>query len=256
MSDVPAVPVFAAGGYRYVRAGFQYSLGVAAEPGYELERVRFFRPLPLAGAFAAVEAHLASIGRPTSAFAQCELRSSAPFTDQGFLDFNKAYVGTLTRWGLYREGDALMNPVARSNVCPVHGGPSEPSMHAFSYTVPAQAATRATFAIAGGADARPGSAPYKDRVVRHGDTSPDALREKAEFVLDSMAQRMAPLGVGWDDATLTQLYTVHDVGHLIGELIAARGAAPAGVLWTYARPPVIGLDFEMDVLGVTREIVR
>jgi hypothetical protein len=256
MSEAPAVPVFAPGGYRYVRGAFQYSLGVAAEPGFELERVRFFRPLPLAEAFAAVEAHLAAIGRPTTAFAQCELRSPAPFSDQGFLDFNKAYVGTLTRWGIYREGDPLMNPVARSNVCPVHGGPPAPSMYAFSYTVPADAARRTTFAIAGGADARPGTAPYKDRILRYGETSPDALREKAAFVLDSMEQRMAPLGVGWGDSTATQLYTIHDVGQLVGELIAARGAAPAGLLWTYARPPVIGLAFEMDVIGVAREIVR
>ncbi len=256
MSDVPAVPVFAPGGYRYVRGGFQYSLGVAAEPGFALERVRFFRPLPLAEAFAAIEAHLAGIGRPTTAFAQCELRSPAPFTDQGFLDFNKAYVETLSRWGLYREGDPRMNPAARSNVCPVYGGPQAPSMHAFSYTVPAPDAQRATFAIAGGADARAGSAPYKERIVRYGETSAGALREKGEFVLASMAQRMGALGVGWTDATLTQLYTVHDVGALVGELIAARGAAPAGLLWHYARPPVIGLEFEMDVLATAREIVR
>jgi hypothetical protein len=255
MSDVPAVPVFAPGGYRYVRGGFQYSLGVAAEPGHALERVRFFRPLPLAEAFAAIEAHLAAIGRPTTAFAQCELRSPAPFTEQGFLAFNKAYVGTLTKWGLYRDGDPLMNPVARSNVCPAHDGPREPSMYAFSYTVPANGAQRVTFAVAGGADARPGSAPYKDRIVRFGDTSPEALREKGEFVLASMAERMGALGVGWADASLTQLYTVHDVGALVGELIAARGAAPAGVLWHYARPPVIGLEFEMDVLATAREMV-
>lgn len=256
MPDHPAVPVFAPGGYRYVRGGFQYSLGVAAEPGFELERVRFFRPLPLAEAFAAVEAHLAAIGRPTTAFAQCELRSPAPFSERGFLEFNKAYVETLGRWGIYREGDALLNPVARSNVCPAYDPPSVPSMHAFSYTVPAAAARRGTFAIAGGADARPGTAPYAERIVRYGDTSPEALREKAAFVLDSMAQRMAPLGYGWADVAMTQLYTVQNVGHLIGEAIAARGAARAGVLWTYARPPVIGLDFEMDVHAAAREILR
>jgi hypothetical protein len=256
MSAGPAVPVFAAGGYRYARGGFQYSLGVAAEPGFELERVRFFRPLPLGEAFVAVEAHLASIGRPTTAFAQCELRSPTPFTEHGFLDFNKAYVETLGRWGIYREGDPLMNPVARSNVCPPYDPPPAPSMYAFSYTVPAASAKRGTFAIAGGADARPGTAPYKDRIVRYGDCSPEGLREKVAFVLDSMEQRMGLVGHAWADATLTQLYTVQNVGHLVGEAIAARGAARTGLLWTYARPPVIGLDFEMDVLGVAREIVR
>src|SRR5471030_2703235 len=96
------VVVFAPGGYRYISAVFQYSGGVAAEPGYEIERARLARPLALADAFAAVEAHLKSCGRPTTAFAACELRSPAPFTDQGFYDFNKTYVTTLERWGIYQ----------------------------------------------------------------------------------------------------------------------------------------------------------
>ena len=29
----------------------------------------------------------------------------------------------------------------------------------------------------------------------------------------------------------------------------------AGLTWHYARPPVQGLDYEMDVRGVAREIV-
>ena len=41
-----SVPVFAAGNYRYIKAFFQYSAGVAAEPGYEIERARFAAPLP------------------------------------------------------------------------------------------------------------------------------------------------------------------------------------------------------------------
>ena len=93
--------VFAPGNYRYIPAVFQYSSGVAAEDGYEIERARFAKPLPMAEAFAAVEAHLKSIGRPTTAFAQCELRSAEPFTDQGFIDFNRQYVTTLERWGIY-----------------------------------------------------------------------------------------------------------------------------------------------------------
>ena len=54
------------------------------EPG-----ARFAKPLRMAEAFAAVEAHLKAIGRPATAFAQCELRSAEPFTDQGFIDFNR-----------------------------------------------------------------------------------------------------------------------------------------------------------------------
>src|SRR3954470_8491563 len=92
--DVPTLPVFEDGGYRYIPAVFQYSGGVAAEPGYEIERARFAKPLPLVQGFAAVEKHLAAIGRPATAFAACELRSPEPFTDQGFVEFNKVYVKT------------------------------------------------------------------------------------------------------------------------------------------------------------------
>ena len=81
------VIVFKPGGYRYIKEGFQFSSGVAAEPGFIIERARLARPLPLAAGFAAVEAHLAALGRATTAFAACELRPAAPFTEQGFQHF-------------------------------------------------------------------------------------------------------------------------------------------------------------------------
>ena len=252
MSDVL---VFAPGGYRYIRAVFQYSGGVAAEPGYEIERARFMRPLPLAEAFVAVEAHLTALGRLSTAFAACELRSPAPFTDQGFYDFNKLYVTTLARWGIYSEGDPLLNPVARTNVCPMYNKPAGPSMYAFSYTVPAPHSRRETFVIAGGGDARESGPSYRDRIVRPGDTSPEGLREKVLFVITEMERRMKLLGFGWKDAVTTQMYTVQNVGHLVGELLAARGAAEGGIVWNYMRPPVVDLEFEMDVRGAAREIV-
>lgn len=252
MSDVP---VFAPGGYRYIKAVFQYSGGVAAESGYEIERARFMMPLPLAEAFAAVEAHLKALNRPTMAFAQCELRSPAPFTDQGFYDFNKLYVSTLARWGIYKEGDPLLNPVARTNVCPMYDQPAGASMYAFSYTVPAPDSRRRTFVIAGGGDAKESGPSFRDRIVRLGDTSPEGLREKVLFVIAEMERRMKLLGVDWKDAVTTQVYTVQNIGHLVGELLAARGAAEGGIVWNYARPPVVDLEFEMDVRGAAREIV-
>jgi len=249
------VPFFAAGGYRYIKAAFQYSGGVAAEPGFEIERVRFIRPLALADAFAAAEAHLKAIGRPATAFAQCELRSPEPFTDQGFFDFNKIYVGTLTRWGIYREGDPLMNPVARTNVCPMYDKPAGPSMYAFSYTVPAANAKRGSFVLSGAGEAREGSGTYSERTVRLNDTSPEGLREKMNFVISEMERRMTLLGYAWKDAAVTQAYTVQNVGHLVGEELARRGALAGGLVWHYARPPVQGLDYEMDVRGAARELV-
>ena len=249
MSDVP---VFAPGGYRYIKAVFQYSGGVAAEPGFEIERARFLKPLRLGDAYAAVEAHLKAIGRPTTAFAQCELRSPAPFSDQGFYDFNRVYVKTLERWGIFKDD---VNPVARTNVCPVYDAPSEPVMHAFSYTVPAPGARRGTFVTAGGGEARDGGISYRERIVRLGDTSPEGLHEKVSFVIAEMERRLKLLGFGWADAVTTEAYTVQNVGHLVGPELARRGAMAGGLVWIYARPPVEGLEYEMDVRGAAREIV-
>ncbi|ARQ02568.1 2-amino-5-chloromuconate deaminase CnbZ [Pseudorhodoplanes sinuspersici] len=244
--------VFVPGGYRYIPAVFQYSAGVAAEDGFELERVRFLTPVPLAEAFGKVEEHLTSIGRPFTAFAHCELRSPSQFTDQGFIDFNKQYVLTLERWGIYKDG---VNPVARTNVCPMYDEPTTPSMFAFTYTVPAAKPRRRSFMLSGGGDVRAGTELYKDRIVRFGDTSPEGLREKVAFVIAEMERRLKLLGFGWRDAVSTQAYTVQNIGHLVGEELARRGAMTGGLVWSYVRPPVIGLEYEMDVRGAARELI-
>ena len=80
------------------------------------------------------------------------------------------------------------------------------------------------------------------------------MREKALFVIGEMERRMGLLGFGWADAFSTQIYTVQNVGHLIGELLAARGAAAGGIVWNYMRPPVVDLEFEMDVRAAVLEI--
>jgi hypothetical protein len=243
------VPVFAPGGYRYLKAGFQFSGGVAAQDGFLIERARLRRPLPLAEGYAAIEAHLRALGRPTTAFAACELRSAEPFTEQGFETFNREYVKTLARWGVYRDG---VNPVARTNVCPQFDKPAEPCLYAFSYTVPGDAGG---FIIAGGAEVRGGVEGYAARTIRHGETSREALAEKVRFVVALMGERLKTLGCSWRDAGSTQAYTVHDIGALVGPEIAARGTAPGGLSWHFARPPVVGLEFEMDVRGAAREIL-
>jgi hypothetical protein len=245
------VVVFEPGGYRYISAFFQYSGGVAAQPGFAIERARLARPLPLAEGFRRVEEHFKAIGRPTTSFAACELRSPAPFSEQGFIDFNRQYVQTLERWGVYKDE---LNPVARTNVCPEYGKPPAPSLYAFSYTVPARS-SRGSFIIAGGGDATEGRNPLKDYIVRYGETSLDAMRDKVRYVVSEMERRLNALGFGWQDAISTQAYTVRDIGALVGEEIVAKGAAPGGLAWHFCRPPVVGLEYEMDVRGAAQEIV-
>ncbi len=244
-----ATVLFEPGGYRYVPGPFQYSGGVAAEPGFAIERARFASPVPIEQGFRRIEAHLTEIGRPLTSFCACELRSPAPFTEAGFVAFNRIYVGTLERWGIFRSEQ---NPVARSNVCPEINPPPEPSFEAFCYTVPGDARGSGvkSFVIAGAAETTEGAGTYQERIIRLGDTSPDAMGEKARSVLSAMETRMTALGVGWADVNTTQVYTVHDIHSFLADEIVGRGAAPGGLTWYYARPPVEGLDYEMDVRSI------
>ena len=249
---MPTVEPFPAGGYRFIVHQFQYSGGVAAEPGFRIERARFARPLPLAEGFDAIEAYLAGIGRSPTAFCACELRSPAQFTDAGFVAFNRHYVEQLAAWGIFRNE---VNPVARSNVCPEIDPPATPSFYAFSYTVPGENRPARSFVAAGSGEAREGGLTYEGRIIRRGDQSPEAMREKARFVLGAMELRMAALGFGWADVTATQVYTIFDIHMLLADEFVRRGAIPGGLTWHFARPPVQGLDFEVDVRGVAHELV-
>jgi hypothetical protein len=238
-------------GFRFIPGPFQYSAGVAALPGFMIQRVRFLNPVPLAEGFARIEAFLAAAGVKTTAFCACELRSPAPFDDAGFTAFNREYVGTLERWGVFVND---VNPVARTNVCPEFDPPAVPSFHAFSHVVPA-AGARPSFVAAGSGESLEGPGPYKDKTVRYGDISPEGLAEKIRHVVGVMGARMAALGTGWAASTATQVYTVHDIFASIVPEIVAKGAARAGFDWHLSRPPVVGLEFEMDCRGVEREIV-
>jgi hypothetical protein len=244
------VRVFDAGGYRYLEGVFQYSAGVAAEPGFAIERMRFRRPVPLEEGFDRIAAHLAALGRPLAAFCACELRSPAPFDEAGFAAFNRAYVVRLERWGVFRDGK---NPVARTNVCPAADPPPAPCFFAFSYTVADPGAARGGFVVAGSGEAPEGRTNYRDHIVRRGDPSPEGLSEKMRYVLAEMERRLASLGYAWSAALATNAYTVRDIGPFVAAEIVRRGAAPAGLTWHYARPPVEGLDYEMDVQAPARQ---
>ncbi|MDX2205158.1 MAG: hypothetical protein NW223_20585 [Hyphomicrobiaceae bacterium] len=245
--------LFAPGGYRFIPAYFQYSSGVAAAPGNGIERVQLKVPVPLARGFEIAAQHMRHAGRPLTAFCACELRSPGQFTDAGFKAFNELYCRTLSDWGIY-DASTQINPVARSNVAPEIGGPAEPCLYAFSYTV-AGGSPSASFVIAGSAESKPGTGPYPERIVRYGDTSPQALREKAGHVLGVMEARLAAFGLRWADTTASQVYTIHDLHPFLADAIVARGAAQAGLTWHFARPPVEGLELEMDCRGVAHERV-
>ncbi len=245
------VSAFAPGNYRFIPAVFQYSSGAAADEGFEIERVRFDRLVPLTEGFAQIANHIRATGRPLTAFCACELRSPAAFTEEGFRAFNLHYVKTLAEWSIY---DGTTNPVARSNVCPEIDPPTEPSFYAFSFTRASQDSSP-TFVIAGGAEARGGAGSYPERIVRYRDLSPEGLQEKVRFTVSSMEERLAAFGFTWKDTTGAQAYTIRDFHPVLADELVRRGAARSGLTWHYARPPVIDLEYEMDCRRVLREVV-
>jgi hypothetical protein len=239
------------GGFSFLRGGSAYSAGVVAAPGFAIEHIRFARLIPLQAGFQFVEAHLRAAGRPLQALCAIALRSPAPFSFAGFRDFNQGYVDILKGWDVPVDG---INPVARTNVAPAIDPPTEPSLYSFAYTTPAVAAST-SFVVSGAGELPDGGSP--DDVVRRGETSADAMVEKARCVLGLVETRMRGLGVDWNQVTATNIYTVFDVNALLALEILPR-IAPAGkhgVVWHYTRPPIVSIEFEMDLFGGTRETV-
>lgn len=242
----------ARGNYQFLPGGEPYSSGVVAGAGYEIVHVTLRRPAPWREGFNRIEAELRDAGCTRHSLCGVELRSPAPYNRAGFLEFNRGYRALLEEWDLLVDGQ---NPVARTNVAPVWAAPSEPCLYGFSYTVPAARDTARTFVVAGAGELRGGSIEAA-AVIRPGETSPDAMREKAGYVMQAMSRRLEALGVGWDQVTVTEIYTAQALEPLLGPVIMERIGASAlhGVRWHPARPPIDELEFEMDVRGVRVEL--
>ena len=102
---MPTVQPFPAGGYRFISHQFQYSGGVAAEPGFRIERARFARSVPLADGFDAIEAYLAGIGRSPTAFCACGAPLPGAIHRRWFCRFQSALCRAAGRLGdLPRRG--------------------------------------------------------------------------------------------------------------------------------------------------------
>lgn len=240
------------GGYSFLKGGKAYSGGVIAAEGFAIEHVRLARPVAWKKGFDRIDSHLHSAGRPRNALCAIGLRSPKPFSMDGFSEFNAGYTEQLRSWDILADGKT---PVARTNVAPELEPPSEPSLYSFAYTVPAQGAG-ISMVVSGAGEMPEGSSSMSD-VVRLGQTSVDAMREKALFVLELVEGRLTGLGATWNDVTVTNIYTVHDVGAaLAADLLPKMGRASGhGVCWYHSRPPIVSIEFEMDVRGCARESV-
>lgn len=207
------------GDYRFLPGISAFSSGTVAQPGHEIVHVTLAAPVPWRAGFTRIERHLREQGRPRTALCGIELRSPAPFTFDGFAKFNDGYRSLLGEWDILVGED---NPIPRTNVAPVKDRAQGP-----------------------------------DSIVRHGDTSPEAMREKARFVMGTMQERLRALGAEWSRVTAIDVYTALPIdAALLDEILRPAGpAAIHGIHWYPSRPPINGLEFEMDMRGVARELV-
>ncbi len=252
MSQIPSARDVAAGNYRFLPGIAPFSSGAAAAAGYQVVHATLRAPIPWRDGFALIDRHLRAEGRPRAALCAIELRSPAPFTFDGFDAFNAPYQALLKEWSLLVDG---ANPIARTNVAPVTGAPGEPSLYGFGYTVPG-ATQRPTFIVAGSGETRQRGVGVEG-IVRHGETSAAAMREKAGHVMGIMQARLQGLGVSWADVTAIDIYTAQPIDSFLADVVLAPAGAATihGVRWFPSRPPVVGLEYEMDLRGVSREIL-
>lgn len=235
-----------AGGYSFLPGapGGPFSGGVTALPGYEIVHATLHALLPWRQAFDQIARHLDGLGRPRAALCAVELRCPAAYTPEGFAAFNAQYRSLLEQWGILVDG---YSPAARSNVAPAIFPPAEQSLYAFSYTVPSPASALPSFVGSGSAE-RP--------AVRPGETSLDALREKTTDVMGAMRRHLDGLAVTWADVTAVNVYTTNALQAVLEpEILDSMGtAAVHGVHWFYSRPPVQGLEIEIDLRGTWQEV--
>lgn len=240
------------GDYLFLPSSSRYSAGVIASPGYEIVRVFLKRPRPLLEGFDQIAEHLEDQKRSRVALCAVELRSPQPHSFANFDAFNESYRVLLNNWGIPVDG---LNPIARTNVAPELERVSEPAVYAFAYSVPvARKNAFRSFIISGSGEVEEPNLTSAG-IIRAGETSEDALSEKATFVMQAMQKRLDAVDATWSEVTSVQVYTIHNIHSAMrASLMKSLGvASQRGLTWYNARPPITGIEFEMDLRGVRVE---
>lgn len=244
------------GNYRFLTGIAPYSSGVIAMPGFEIIRIRLLRPLPVKGPILEqIAQHLSELGRPIQALCAMEFRIPEPLSFEEFKEFNDKYQLMLKDKGLLL-GD--VNPLARTNIAPAEIELSEPSLYAFSYTVPVNDGyTQPSFVVAGAGDLADQADLTPSAIIRPNETSENAMEEKASVVMKVMQERLTGLQRGWEEVSSISIYTAIPLQTiLVNTILKPIGtAALQGVTWYYSNPPIKGLAYEMDMRGIRKELV-
>ncbi|GGM65910.1 hypothetical protein GCM10011608_58950 [Micromonospora sonchi] len=170
------------------------------------------------------------------------LRSPEPFGFGAFDDFNDVYQTLLRERGLL---EGAINPIARTNVVPVHAAPRRPVLAGAFILRPAQGAGGTDFVVAGIGEIDGDLDPRN--IVARGDLSEEGLGRKVGFVLAELRARLATLGRTHDNPTALNVYTAYEIAGL-SEALADKLPAVGnhGYVRWLARPPVVEVDFELD----------
>ncbi len=245
---------FPQGGYQFLPSIEPFSRGVVALPGFEIVRVRLQNPVPEQAGLERIQTYLEGLGRPVAALCALELRIAQPVSFEEFVTFNYNYRRVVSRLGIDADGHI---PMARTNVAPGINPPNETLVYGFSYTVPSgtNGQPDRSFIVTGTAELKERSM-MPTSVVRYGETTPDALAAKAQQVVSNLERRLAKLNTTWSDSVNLSVYTVHGIQpFLAAQILESAGAASIhGVHWYYSRPPIVGLEFEMDMQSVRRSL--
>lgn len=234
------------GAYRYLPAIDAYSAGVAAEPGHAIIGLQFTSHLSMADALVVVDEEIARRGLPATSLAALQLRVPEVMSPASFAEFNAQYLELLDQRGLLLDG---MSPLARTNVVPVFGPPSEAGVFAAFLSAPREGAA-GDFVVAGSGEAIGGVG--REHIAAFGDLTQAGLRVKAEVVAGIMLDRLGLLGADGSAPSVLGVYTAHEVASLPALLSQHLPASERMGFVTYAsRPPVVDVEFEMDCLRVS-----
>lgn len=240
------------GRYVYAPGIEPYSGGVRATAGFEVQHVALSERSSWRDGFVTIERYLDQRGLQRDVLCGVELRCPQPHSFDGFIDFNHDYRSLLASWDLLVGDD---NPIARTNVAPVVGAPSETQLAAFSIVVPSEL-ERTTFVIAGAGDLVDQADLRPEAIVR-ADAGGEEWAARIAQVMTEMEARMTALEVGWDLVTTIDVYCASaEWAASAGNAVVERAgpAAANGLTWFLAHPPIIGLSYEMDIRSVANEL--
>jgi hypothetical protein len=74
--------------------------------------------------------------------------------------------------------------------------------------------------------------------------------------MDLMESRLHGLGADWPEVSAIDVYSVHGIDEVLATVVLPRVgvAARRGVTWYHTRPPIVEIEYEMDLRGVRTEL--